>query len=300
MKNRIVNIESVSEYNDILGIETLHPLVSVIDMSQASAIRHMRHTFGMYVIFLKDVKCGDMIYGRHRYDYQEGTLVCLAPGQVIGFEDNGETFRPKGWALVFHPDIIRGTSLGRRIREYTFFSYEVNEALHLSESERNMVIDCLKQIRNELGHAIVRHSKKIINVGIEMLLDYCMRFYERQFITRSHINRDILSRFDALLDDCFSGDSRERDGLPTVRYCAEQLCLSPNYFGDLIKKETGKTAQEYIRIKLVEAAKNRILDPGKTISQVAYELGFQYPQHFSRLFKKTVGHTPNEYRSSME
>ena len=157
-----------------------------------------------------------------------------------------------------------------------------------------------KQIRNELGHAIDRHSKKIINVGIEMLLDYCMRFYERQFITRSHINRDILSRFDALLDDCFSGDSRERDGLPTVRYCAEQLCLSPNYFGDLIKKETGKTAQEYIRIKLVEAAKNRILDPGKTISQVAYELGFQYPQHFSRLFKKTVGHTPNEYRSSME
>ncbi len=228
MKNRIVNIESVSEYNDILGIETLHPLVSVIDMSQASAIRHMRHTFGMYVIFLKDVKCGDMIYGRHRYDYQEGTLVCLAPGQVIGFEDNGETFRPKGWALVFHPDIIRGTSLGRRIREYTFFSYEVNEALHLSESERNMVIDCLKQIRNELGHAIDRHSKKIINVGIEMLLDYCMRFYERQFITRSHINRDILSRFDALLDDCFSGDSRERDGLPTVRYCAEQPCWSPN------------------------------------------------------------------------
>ena len=190
--------------------------------------------------------------------------------------------------------------MGRRIREYTFFSYEVNEALHLSESERNMVIDCLKQIRNELGHAIDRHSKKIINVGIEMLLDYCMRFYERQFITRSHINRDILSRFDALLDDRFSGDSRERDGLPTVRYCAEQLCLSPNYFGDLIKKETGKTAQEYIRIKLVDAAKNRILDPGKTISQVAYELGFQYPQHFSRLFKKTVGHTPNEYRSSME
>ena len=299
-KNDIVDIESVSRYNDMLGVETLHPLVSVIDMSRASMIRHGRHTFGMYVIFLKEVKCGDMTYGRHRYDYQEGTLVCLAPGQVIGFEDNGEMFQPKGWALLFHPDLIRGTSLGRNIKSYTFFSYQVNEALHLSDSERSMVVDCLRNIRRELEHDRDRHSKRIITVSIEMLLDYCMRFYERQFITRSHVNHDILSRFDALLEDYFSGERPQRDGLPTVKYCAGELCLSSNYFGDLIKRETGRTAQEYIRIKLVDAAKSRILDPGRTISQVAYELGFKYPQHFSRLFKKMVGYTPNKYRSSVD
>lgn len=297
MEKNIRYIESVCEYNDLLGVETFHPLVSVIDLSKARPLKHMRHIFRFYAVYLKDVRCGDMIYGRQYYDYQEGTLVCLAPGQVIGIEDNGETYQPKGWALVFHPDLMRGTTLGQHMREYSFFSYESNEALHLSGRERGMVIDCFQKIAHELEHAIDRHSRRLITINIEVLLDYCLRFYERQFITRSQVNRDVLTRFERLLDDYFVGDHAQREGLPTVKYCAGELCLSPNYFGDMVKKETGKTAQEYIRLRLIDAAKEKVLDPEKTISQVAYELGFQYPQHFTRLFKKTVGCTPNEYRT---
>ena len=296
MDKEIQNIKTIFEYNDILGIETLHPLVSVIDLSKAKPMRHVRRTFDFYALFLKEVKCGNLIYGRQYYDYQEGTIVCLAPGQVSGVEDNGEVFQPKGWALVFHPDLIRGTALGRNIKSYSFFSYEVNEALHLSERERETVIDCLSKIREELQYPVDRHSKRLITINIEMLLNYCLRFYERQFITRTNVNRDVLVRFEGLLDNYFSGDNPLREGLPSVKYCAGELCLSPNYFGDLVKKETGKTAQEYIQYKLIDIAKERVFDPDKTISQVAYELGFQYPQHFTRLFKKMVGCTPNEYR----
>ena len=299
MEKRIRNIETVFEYNDSLGIETLHPQVSVIDLSKAKPIRHARQTFSFYAIFLKEVKCGELLYGRNRYDYQEGTLVCLAPGQVIGVEDNGETYQPKGWALVFHPDLIRGTTLGQHMKEYTFFSYEVNEALHLSERERQLVIDCMQKIRLELEHAIDRHSRRLVAIQIEVLLDYCLRFYERQFITRTTVNHDVLTRFERLLDDYFNDDRAQREGVPTVKYCAGELCLSPNYFGDLVKKETGKTAQEYIQLKLIDVAKNRILDPAKSIGQVAYELGFQYPQHFTRLFKRITGRTPVEYRSGL-
>ena len=297
MEKKIRNIETVSEYNDMLGVETLHPLVSVIDLSQARRLRHARQTFSFYAIFLKEVKCGELLYGRNRYDYQEGTLVCLAPGQVIGVEDNGEVYQPKGWALVFHPDLVRGTTLGQHMREYSFFSYEVNEALHLSERERQLVIDSMQKIRHELEHAIDRHSKRLIAIQIETLLDYCLRFYERQFITRTNVNHDVLTRFERLLDNYFNDGQAQRDGIPTVKYCAGELCLSPNYFGDLAKKETGKNAQEYLQLKLIAVAKDRILDPEKTIGQVAYELGFQYPQHFTRLFKKIVGRTPVEYRS---
>lgn len=298
MDKQVLNIDTVVAYNEMLGIETLHPLVSVIDMSEARMLRHSRQVFGFYAVFLKEVKCGDLIYGRQYYDYQEGTLVCLAPGQVIGVEDDGSAFRPKGWALVFHPDLIRGTSLGRNIKEYSFFSYEVSEALHLSERERELVVDCLRKIRHELEHPIDRHSKRLIAVGIEMLLDYCLRFYERQFITRTNVNRDVLTRFERLLDDYFSGERPRVEGLPTVKRCAGELFLSPNYFGDLIKRETGKTAQEYIQLRLIDAAKERVLDPARSIAQVAYELGFQYPQHFTRLFKKVTGQTPLQYRTA--
>ena len=236
MEKRIRNIETVFEYNDSLGIETLHPQVSVIDLSKAKPIRHARQTFSFYAIFLKEVKCGELLYGRNRYDYQEGTLVCLAPGQVIGVEDNGETYQPKGWALVFHPDLIRGTTLGQHMKEYTFFSYEVNEALHLSERERQLVIDCMQKIRLELEHAIDRHSRRLVAIQIEVLLDYCLRFYERQFITRTTVNHDVLTRFERLLDDYFNDDRAQREGVPTVKYCAGELCLSPTYFGDLVKK----------------------------------------------------------------
>lgn len=297
MNKQLLNIETVTQYNDMLGVETLHPLVSVIDLSKARPMRHLRHTFSFYVVFLKDEKNCDLLYGRRHYDYQKGSVVCLAPGQVIGIEDTGQEFQPRGYALCFHPDLIRGTNLGRNIREYTFFSYEVNEALHLSERERKIFIDCLTMIQEELQHDIDRMSKRLIANSIELLLNYCLRFYARQFITRQDANRDILARFETLLDQYFTGDNASRKGLPTVKYCAGELCLSTNYFGDLIRKETGRTALEYIQNKIIGLAKEQLLIPAYSVSQVAYNLGFQYPQHFTRVFKKATGMTPNEYRT---
>lgn len=292
----VVKYDNIFQFNESRGVETLHPLVSVIDFSKCGPARFERQVYGFYTIFLKEVKCGDLRYGRNYYDYQEGTLVFLAPGQVIGYENNGQTYQPKGWALLFHPDLLRGTSLGRNIAGYTFFSYEVNEALHLSEQERQVVLDCLLNIQSELKHAIDKHSRTLIVSNIELLLNYSTRFYERQFITRNNVNRDVLAGFERLLGDYFAGDRPEQDGVPSVRWCAEQLHLSANYFGDLVKKETGKSAQEYIQLKMIDAAKEGLLDPNKTIGQVAYELGFQYPQHFVRFFKRHVGYTPREYR----
>lgn len=297
MDKKLLDIKTVTEYNDMLGVVTLHPLVSVIDLSKAKPMKHMRHTFSFYTVYLKDEKNCDLLYGRQRYDYQKGSVICLAPGQVIGIEDTGEEFQPKGWALCFHPDLIAGTSLARSMKEYSFFLYEVNEALHLSERERDIFVDCLDKIRYELEHAIDRHSKRLITIHIETLLDYCLRFYERQFITRTDVNRNILSLFERLLDDYFHSNKAQQQGLPTVKYCAGELCLSPNYFGDLIKKETGKSAQEYIQLKVTAIAKDMVLNSEISISQIAYELGFQYPQHFTRLFKKLTGYTPKEYRS---
>lgn len=299
MKHTLLNIETITEYDDMLGVETLNPQVSVINLSKAKPMRHMRHTFSFYVIFLKDEKNCDLIYGRQRYDYQKGSVVCLAPGQVIGIDDTGEEFHPKGYALCFHPDLIHGTNLGRSMKEYTFFSYEVNEALHLSERERMIFIDCLMKIQEELQHSIDRLSKRLIANNIELLLNYCLRFYERQFITRQNVNRDILTRFETLLDNYYTGDNALQEGVPTVKYCADKLCLSPNYFGDLIKKETGKTALEWIQNKIISIAKERLLLPSDSISQIAYSLGFQYPQHFTRVFKRMTGMTPNEYREKV-
>ena len=223
----------------------------------------------------------------------------MAPGQVVEVEVKDKPqVPPKGRALLFHPDLLRGTSLGRNIAGYTFFSYEVNEALHLSEQERQVVMDCLQNIQSELKHAIDKHSRTLIVSNIELLLNYSTRFYERQFITRNNVNRDVLAGFERLLGDYFAGDRPERDGVPSVHWCAEQLHLSANYFGDLVKKETGKSAQEYIQLKVIDIAKERIFDPGRSISEIAYSLGFRYPQHFTRLFKKVVGCSPNEYRTA--
>lgn len=288
--------EMVTDYNVFNNNETLHPLVSVLDLSKASPRQGSRMYFGLYTIFLKDVKCGDMVYGRHTYDYQEGTLVFLAPGQIAGTNSNGETYQPKGHALVFHADLIHGTQLGRYMQEYSFFGYQSNEALHLSERERKIVLDCFSKIQYELEHAIDKHSKKLIVDNIELLLNYCVRFYDRQFITRDHIHKGILERFEHLLNGYFETEKPQTVGLPSVAYCAGELNLSAGYFGDLVKKETGKTAQEYIQSKLIDVAKEKIFDHSKTVSQVAYELGFKYPQHFTRLFKQLVGQSPNEYR----
>jgi AraC family transcriptional activator of pobA len=291
--------ETISNYNAFNNHETLHPLVSVVDLSKASPRQGSRMYFGFYTIFLKDVKCGDLVYGRHTYDYQEGTLVFLAPGQVAGMNSNGETYQPKGYALVFHPDLIPGTPLGKHIQDYTFFGYQSNEALHLSDRERKIVLDCFSKIEYELEHAIDKHSKRLIVANIEILLNYCVRFYDRQFITRDSVHKGALERFENLLNEYFQTDKPQNIGLPSVAYCASELNLSANYFGDLVKKETGKSAQEYIQSKVIEVAKERIFDQSKSVNQIAFELGFKYPQHFTRLFKQRVGHSPNDFRSSL-
>ena len=289
--------ETINEYNAFNNNETRHPLVSVVDLSKADPRQGSRMYFGFYTIFLKDVKCGDLVYGRHSYDYQEGTLVFLAPGQVVGMNSNGETYQPKGYALVFHPDLAHGTALGRHIQDYTFFGYQSNEALHVSKREREIVLDCFSKIDYELQQNIDKHSKKLIVANIELFLNYCMRFYDRQFLTRDHVHQGVLARFEQLLNAYYQTDKSQTIGLPSVAYCAGELNLSANYFGDLIKKETGKTAQEYIQSKVIDVAKERIFDHSKSVSQIAYELGFKYPQHFIRLFKQRVGQAPNEYRS---
>lgn len=251
---------------------------------------------GCYGIFLKEVICGDLRYGKEYYDYQEGTLLFMSPGQVFTVENDGELYQPKGHALVFHPDLLHGTSLNAKMHEYSLFSYQLNEALHLSQREKQIVMDCLGKIRYELEQTIDKHSKKLIVANIELFMDYCVRFYDRQFITRDTAHKGILSKFEALLNNYFISDKPQTIGLPSVSYCADQLNLSAKYFGDLIKKETGQSAQEFIQSKVIDAAKEKIFDGSKTVNEIAFELGFKYPQHFSRLFKQRVGKSPNEYR----
>lgn len=294
--NKIIDLNSIDLYNSLYGFETLHPLVTVADLRKARIpVNEVQLNYGLYAIFLKLHKSCDIKYGRRSYDYQEGTIVCFSPGQSI-YVTNAEEASQPVLGLLFHPDLIHGTSLGKNIKKYTFFSYAVNEALHLSEQERTVITDCLKNINLELEHSIDKHSKALISTNIELLLNYCMRFYERQFITRETENHNALTKFEELLNEYFGGKQPEQDGLPTVKYFADKICLSPNYFGDMIKKETGKTAQEHIQEKIIDFAKERILGTEDTVSQIAYSLGFQYPQHLCRLFKKRVGCTPNEYR----
>lgn len=288
--------DTIDAYNAFNNTETLHPLVTVIDFSRAAPRQGSRMNFGFYAVLLKDVKCGDLVYGRHTYDYQEGTLVFLAPGQVAGLNSHGETYQPKGYGLAFHPDLIHGTELGRHILEYTFFGYQSNEALHVSQRERDIVLDCLTKIGFELQHAIDKHSKRLIVNNIELFLNYCIRFYDRQFITRNQVHHGVLERFETLLNEYYQTDNPQLIGLPSVAWCAEKLNLSANYFGDLIKKETGKTAQEYIQLNVIDTAKEKLMRHQTSVSEVAYALGFKYPQHFTRLFKQHVGHTPTEYR----
>ncbi|GET29279.1 AraC family transcriptional regulator [Prolixibacter sp. SD074] len=299
----IFKFDTVHEYNTLNNHETLHPLVSVIDFSRANprswdGEKTVRINYGMYCIFLKDVKCGDLRYGRNYYDYQEGTMVFVAPGQVMEIETDGKVYQPKGYAVVFHPDLLHGTSLAKSISsDYSFFSYKANEALHLSEREREIVMDCFSKIDAELQQPVDKHSKKLIVSKLDLLLNHCERFYDRQFITRDSVNRGILEKFEELLNSYFSSDKPQNIGLPSVAYFAEELHLSANYFGDLIKKETGKSAKEYIQNKIIDVAKQKTFDADKTVNEIASELGFKYPQHFTRLFKNVTGYTPNEYRT---
>lgn len=295
----MIHFDQVSEYNAFNNVETLHPLVSIIDFSKANVRTGHKMNFGLYCIFLKDVKCGDLKYGKQTYDYQEGTLVFVSPGQIVDVENKTTPYQPMGHGLVFHPDFLPGTLLAKSLKDYSFFSYHSNEALHLSSRERQTILDCFAKIEQELQQPIDKHSKKVIASTIELFLSYCERFYDRQFITRENVNRGILEKFEELLNHYFSSDKPTQEGLPSVASCADELHLSANYFGDLIKKETGKSAQEYIQFKIIKTAKERIFDLDKSISEIAYDLGFKYPQHFTRLFKQQVGVTPSEYRISV-
>lgn len=295
--DKILNLDNVDQYNQLYGIETLHPLVSVVNLNEATCgVDFIRLNYGLYALFLKLEKSCDIRYGRQKYDYEEGTIVCFAPGQVSTTEMLKGT-RPTAHGVLFHPDFIRGTMLGQEIKKYSFFSYETREALHLSETERETIMDCFRKIEDELEHNIDKHSRRLITANIGLLLDYCMRFYERQFATREVSNKDVVVRFERLLDEYFDSKAPQENGLPSVKYFADKVFLSPNYFGDMISKQTGKTVTEYIQDKLISRAKELLLSTSKPMSEIAYSLGFQYPQHMSRMFKRIVGITPNEFRT---
>jgi AraC-like DNA-binding protein len=267
-----------------------------LDLSKGNLLKRSKFRLDFYAIIIKDSKCGDLRYGLKHYDYEEGTIVFFGPGQVGGTEPEGEWHQPYGLALVFHPDLIKGTSLAKTIHEYSYFSYDSCEALHVSEKERALIDICFGNIETEVKQNIDKHSKKILVANIELLLKYCSRFYDRQFITRETANHQVIEKFENLLTDYILSENLQNIGLPSVTYFAEELHLSPNYLRDLLKKETGKTTLELIHLKILDLAKDKIIDKSKSISEVAYELGFKYPQHFTRLFKQKVGVSSNEWR----
>lgn len=297
LMDETLRLDNVQDYNRLLGVETLHPLVSVVDMSQLESIAHHRIQFGFYCIYFKQLDCGTVLYGRSKYDYQEGTMLFIAPGQTAGVADGGATLNPKGWILMFHPDLLYGTPLSRRMKDYSFFSYSSDEALHMSEREKHIILNCFGEIQEELEHSVDKHTKQIVASNIETVLNHCVRFYERQFVTREITNHSVIDRFHEILEGYLNSQEPAAQGLPTVQYCADKVCLSPNYFGDLIKKETGKTASEHIQTAVISKVKEQLVETDKTISEIAYDLGFNYPHHLSRSFKKLTGLTPGEFRS---
>ena len=295
-----LTIDSVGTYFKLRNYELLHPLIGILNFDNFKpepnvVPEHNGFNFACYAIFLKDNKSCKMKYGGKSYDYDDGTMVFIAPQQSVGFSYD-KNYVPKGYALLFHPDLLLGTDFGKKINSYSFFSYAVNEALHLSSKERKLVLGVLKNIQFELEQNLDEHSKQLIASNLELLLNYCSRFYDRQFLTRQTTHNNVLIKFDVLLSAYLTSDQPQRLGLPSVSHFANQLHLSSNYFGDLIKKETGKSAREYIQSKLIEIAKEKVFDRNKSVSEIAYELGFKYPQHFSRLFKSKVGYSPNEFR----
>lgn len=283
----------------MLGVETFHPLVTVLNLKEArnrDLLEKERVTrYGVYALFLKNTRSCILNYGHRPYDYSNGTVTSFAPGQVVESKPI-PGMDPSIEALLFHPDLLKGTSLGRNINNYHFFDYTSNEALHMSETERRTYKECLRQIQQEVERPVDRFSRRLICQNIELLLNYCLRFYERQFITREDDNRSVLARFEKELNSYFCGNTVYMGGLPSVKYFAERCFLSPNYFGDLIKAQTGKSPKDYIQAKVIDVAKEQLKSSDRTITEIAYGLGFEYTQHFSRYFKKLVGMTPKEYR----
>ena len=296
--NSLFYANDIATYSEWIGAETRNPLVGLIDFSKVKPLHPTRKLYGFYAVFLGVGKCGKIRYGMNDYNYQKGDLMFVAPGQVFGADDDGVAFQPSGFLLMFHPDLVRSTSLENVIRKYPYFSYEMNDALHISQEERLIVMDCFRRIGYELNHPVDEHSWELIIDGIKTLLDYCNRFYGDQFTTCKvqDADVDILLKFENLLDDYFHSGKAKMKGMPTVQYCADEFRVSPTYFSDMLKKETGRTAKFFINAKTIELAKTALVSSKNTVNEIAWSLGFQYSQHFTRWFKKSVGCTPNEFR----
>ena len=290
-----VFLNTIQDFNDYQGVETLHPLVSVVHVENTEHIRECVMHYGLYAIYLKENKGCKLSYGRTPYDFDEMTVTRFAPGQVVRVEPNPEVPFARFTALVFHPDLLSRTALGRQMSRYEFFGYSSNEALHLSAREVDVFRGVLAMMEQELHRAIDKHTRELIVSNIELLLHYCLRFYDRQFITREDINHSVVRKFIELLDDYISTKAL-REGLPTVAYFAEKCCLSSGYFGNLVRVETGRTAKDIIADHVLAQAKQLLNDEALTVTIISKQLGFDYPQHFVRFFKSHTGKTPSEYR----
>lgn len=295
----IITADTIQQYNQFFGVKTMHPQIGIIHFNRSENQPTHKMTFGFYALYLVKTVGITMDYGKTKYDFDDGTVICLAPGQTIGVHRMPGGPVPVAIGLMFHPDLLHDTALAKKMKQFTFFSYTSNEALHLSSDECAVIQNYMDNINRELEHPVDKFSRQLFVSNIEVLLNYCMRFYERQFVTREELNNDVLARFEQLLNEYWDSGEAKIYGLPTVKYFADKICLSPNYFGDLIKTATGKSAQERIQSKIIEMSKEAILNPRLNTKQIANMLGFQYPQHFLRFFKKRVGCTPKEFKNSV-
>lgn len=299
--NKILHLKTISDLYRFLNLGYAdHPLLAVVDFSKVMdhVSEEIRIKTDFYSVMFKNYCRNHIRYGRKTLDFQDGSLVCIAPNHVITIDNQIDVKEDMlGWGLFFHPEMIRSTSLGNKMKDYTFFSYDITEALHLSDREQQLLYDCIVKIQVELEQNLDSYSNMLMLSNIELLLNYCTRFYGRQFITRKAANMDIVSQVEDSLKYYFEERGNTNEGLPTVKNLANKVNLSPSYLSDLLKKETGLNAQDYIHYYLIEQAKNILLQTNKSVSEIAYSLGFEYPQYFSRLFKQKTGKTPIEYRS---
>ena len=296
-----IKIKTISQVHEFFGLESpKHPLVSIIPINdQITNFNFGEATYlvNLYQISLKLGIQGSLLYGRNSYDFEEGTIVFTRPNQAIKIENNEDYQGSSGWTLMFHPDLIRKSELANYIDSYSFFAYDTSEALHLSGQERDSLSHLVSKIEQEYNQHIDKHSQELIIANIELLLKYCKRYYDRQFFTRSNLNKDIISKFEQVIKNYYHTNQALEYGVLTVNYCATQLNTSPNYLGDLLKNETGKNAKEHIQDYLIEKAKNQIINSNENISEIAYSLGFEHPQSFNKLFKAKTGMSPTKYRS---
>lgn len=289
-----LQINDVNDYAQDIGAPVYHPHVSIIHFDEVGEIRHTLNRFNVYALFLQKEFPENLTYGIGTYVEKDGSLLAYSPGQIGGKTDDGTRRQYHGWVLMFDAEFIRDSEIEHRLIDYHFFSYNVNEALILTTEEKEVLAGLMVNIRTELMHKQDDEQDNIIRDYIQLILDYCRRFYSRQFKEQTAWNSDILARFQQVLIDYYAKGKQKTDGLPSVRYCASELCLSPGYFGDIVRGALDESPKDYIRGFITMRAKNLILS-GTSIAQVAEELGFDYPQHFTRMFKKETGQTPSEF-----